>query len=45
MIAQDFRRAFANKSKKWGGKSPATLIECKGESVEGVAVKMTHQEI
>ena len=45
VTAHGYLRAFANVSKKWGGKSPATLIQQEGHEVHGVAVKMTHEEI
>ena len=45
MLCHNYKRAFANRSKKWDNRSPATLIPQDGHDTEGVAVKMTAEEI
>ena len=38
-------RAFCNRSKKWEDKSTATLVQKEGEICEGVAVRLTSEEV
>ena len=41
----DQRRAFVNRGPRWDNKSTATLLPQQGETCEGIAVNLTHEEV
>ena len=45
VVAHSYMRAFCNRSKKWENKSTATLVQKEGEICEGIAVRLTSEEV